>query len=150
MSGRSQESSHSGPSANGVQVPSIIGAVYVRLSIDRGSLQSQSSSLERLLPSCCPCTGLSLESMLSTIRSDRSHVSARPITSRSTAISPTRFSSRVNSSVSNQPSGNGPYTLYMTAIGDNKLPYGSLPRLLMAWISTEAVQTQSRELVAMR
>ena len=29
---------------------------------------------------------------------------------------------------------NGPYTLYMTAIGDNKLPYGSLPRLLMAWI----------------
>ena len=30
--------------------------------------------------------------------------------------------------------GNGPYTLYMTAIGDNKLPYGSLPRLLMAWI----------------
>ena len=43
--------------------------------------------------------------------------------------------------------GNGPYTLYMTAIGDNKLPYGSLPRLLMAWISTEAVQTQSRELV---
>ena len=43
--------------------------------------------------------------------------------------------------------GNGPYTLYMTAIGDNKLPYGSLPRLLMAWVSTEAVQTQSRELV---
>ena len=25
--------------------------------------------------------------------------------------------------------GNGPYTLYMTAIGDNKLPYGNLPRL---------------------
>ena len=24
--------------------------------------------------------------------------------------------------------GNGPYTLYMTAIGDNKLPYGSSPR----------------------
>ena len=43
--------------------------------------------------------------------------------------------------------GNGPYTLYMTAIGDNKLPYGNLPRLMPAWISTEAVQTQSRELV---
>ena len=43
--------------------------------------------------------------------------------------------------------GNGPYTLYMTAIGDNKLPYGNLPRLLLAWVSTEAVQTQSRVLV---
>ena len=42
---------------------------------------------------------------------------------------------------------NGPYTLYMTAIGDNKLPYGSLPRLLLAWVCTEAVQTQSRELI---
>ena len=42
---------------------------------------------------------------------------------------------------------NGPYTLYMTAIGDNKLPYGSLPRLLLAWVCTEAVRTQSRELV---
>ena len=31
--------------------------------------------------------------------------------------------------------------------GDNKLPYGNLPRLLMAWRSTEAVKTQSRELV---
>lgn len=40
--------------------------------------------------------------MSSTIRSDRSHVSARPITSRFTAISPTRFSSRVSNSVSNQ------------------------------------------------
>ena len=30
---------------------------------------------------------------------------------------------------------------------DNKLPYGNLPRLLMAWVSTEAVRTQSRELV---
>ena len=38
--------------------------------------------------------------------------------------------------------GNGPYTLYMTAIGDNKLPYGNLPRLLLAWVSTEAVQTR--------
>ena len=42
---------------------------------------------------------------------------------------------------------NGHYTLYMTAGGGCKLPYGSLPRLLMAWISTEAVRTQSCELV---
>ena len=42
---------------------------------------------------------------------------------------------------------NGPSTLYMTAIGDNKLPYGNLPRLLLAWISTEAVRTQSRVLI---
>ena len=42
---------------------------------------------------------------------------------------------------------NGPYTLYMTAGGGNKLPFGTLPRLLMAWVSTEAVRTQSRELV---
>ena len=42
---------------------------------------------------------------------------------------------------------NGPFTLYMNATADNKLPYGSLPRLLLAWISTEAVKTQSRELI---
>ena len=42
---------------------------------------------------------------------------------------------------------NGPYTLYMTAGGGGKLPYGNLPRLLLAWLSTEAVRTQSRELV---
>ena len=42
---------------------------------------------------------------------------------------------------------NGPYTLYMTAGGGCKLPYGNLPRLLLAWISTEAVRTQSRVLV---
>ena len=35
----------------------------------------------------------------------------------------------------------------MVAGADNKLPYGNLPRLLMAWVSTEAVRTQSRELV---
>ena len=29
----------------------------------------------------------------------------------------------------------------------NKLPFGNLPRLLLAWVSTEAVRTQSRELV---
>ena len=42
---------------------------------------------------------------------------------------------------------NGPYTLIMTAGGDNKLPFGNLPRLLLAWVCTEAVRTQSRELV---
>ena len=41
---------------------------------------------------------------------------------------------------------NGPYKLIMTATGDHKLPYGNLPRLLMAWLSTEAVRTQSREI----
>ena len=42
---------------------------------------------------------------------------------------------------------NGPYQLYMIAGGGNKLPFGNLPRLLLAWVSTEAVRTQSRELV---
>ena len=42
---------------------------------------------------------------------------------------------------------NGPYKLVMVAGADNKLPFGNLPRLLMAWISTEAVRTQSRELI---
>ena len=42
---------------------------------------------------------------------------------------------------------NGPYTLGMIAGLDNKLPYGNLPRLLLAWVCTEAVRTQSRELV---
>ena len=42
---------------------------------------------------------------------------------------------------------NGPYTLGMTAGVNNKLPYGNLPRLLLAWVSTEAVRTQRRELV---
>ena len=42
---------------------------------------------------------------------------------------------------------NGPYTLYMVAGGGNKLPYGTLPRLLLAWVCTEAVRTQSPELV---
>ena len=41
---------------------------------------------------------------------------------------------------------NGPYTLIMTATGNYKLPFGNLPRLLMAWVSTEAVRTQSREI----
>lgn len=42
---------------------------------------------------------------------------------------------------------NGPYTLYMVPGPGNKLPYGSIPRLLLAWLCTEAVRTQSRDLV---
>ena len=42
---------------------------------------------------------------------------------------------------------NGPYKLVMVAGADNKLPYGNLPRLLLAWVCTEAVRTQNRELV---
>ena len=42
---------------------------------------------------------------------------------------------------------NGPYKLVMVAGADNKLPYGNLPRLLLAWVSTEAVRTQSRVLI---
>jgi len=42
---------------------------------------------------------------------------------------------------------NGPYKLVMIAGADNKLPFGNIPRLLLAWVCTEAVQTQSRELV---
>ena len=42
---------------------------------------------------------------------------------------------------------NGPYTLVMTATGTAKLPFGILPRLLLAWVSTEAVRTQSPVLV---
>jgi hypothetical protein len=41
---------------------------------------------------------------------------------------------------------NGPYKLIMIAGGDNKLPFGNLPRLLLAWVCTEAVQTQSPKL----
>ena len=42
---------------------------------------------------------------------------------------------------------NGPYTLYMNATAGNKLPFGNLPRLLLAWLCTETVRTQSRELI---
>ena len=35
----------------------------------------------------------------------------------------------------------------MTAGLNNKLPYGNYPRLLLAWVCTEAVKTQSRVLV---
>lgn len=39
---------------------------------------------------------------------------------------------------------NGNYTLTMTAPPAIGLPYGSIPRLVMAWITTEAVRTKSR------
>ena len=42
---------------------------------------------------------------------------------------------------------NGPYRLYMQAGPETKLPYGNLPRLILAWVCSEAVRTQSRELV---
>ena len=42
---------------------------------------------------------------------------------------------------------NGPYSLVMIAGGKNKLPYGTLPRLLLFWMCTEAVHTQSPVLV---
>ena len=42
---------------------------------------------------------------------------------------------------------NGPYTLVMYAGVNQRLPYGTLPRLLMSWLSSEAVRTQRREIV---
>ena len=35
----------------------------------------------------------------------------------------------------------------MFSSGETKLPYGNFPRLLLAWVCTEAVRTQSRELI---
>ena len=40
---------------------------------------------------------------------------------------------------------NGPFTLVMSAARLNKLPYGNLPRLLLAWVCTEAVRGQLRK-----
>jgi hypothetical protein len=42
---------------------------------------------------------------------------------------------------------NGPYRLFMNAGTDNRLPYGSIPRLLLAWVATESVRTRKRDLV---
>ena len=42
---------------------------------------------------------------------------------------------------------NGPFKLIMSVSGDHKLPFGNLPRLLLAWVCTEAVRTQSRTLI---
>lgn len=41
---------------------------------------------------------------------------------------------------------NGNYTLRLLAPSDIGLPYGAVPRLLLAWVTTEAVKTRSREL----
>lgn len=41
---------------------------------------------------------------------------------------------------------NGNFTLSITAPSRIGLPYGSIPRLLLSWITTEAVQTKQREL----
>lgn len=41
---------------------------------------------------------------------------------------------------------NGAFTLTMMAPPKVGLPYGSVPRLLLAWITTEAVRTRSRDL----
>ena len=42
---------------------------------------------------------------------------------------------------------NGNYTMSMVAPKAIGLPYGTIPRLLLAWISTEAVRTKSRTLI---
>ena len=42
---------------------------------------------------------------------------------------------------------NGPFTLIMYSSGETKLPFGNFPRLLLAWVSTEAVRTQNRVLI---
>jgi hypothetical protein len=42
---------------------------------------------------------------------------------------------------------NGAFTLTIIAPPKVGLPYGSVPRLLLAWLTTEAVRTRSRELV---
>ena len=41
---------------------------------------------------------------------------------------------------------NGAFTLTLLAPPKIGLPYGTVPRLLLAWLTTEAVQTQSRDL----
>jgi hypothetical protein len=41
---------------------------------------------------------------------------------------------------------NGRFTLYMNAPPSVGLPYGSYPRLALAWLSTEAVRMRSREI----
>ena len=42
---------------------------------------------------------------------------------------------------------NGAFSMTMLARSDIGLPYGSMPRLVMSWITTEAVRTKERELV---
>jgi hypothetical protein len=42
---------------------------------------------------------------------------------------------------------NGAFRLTILAGQDTGLPYGSIPRLLIAWLTTEAVRTKQREIV---
>lgn len=42
---------------------------------------------------------------------------------------------------------NGAFKLTILADSEVGLPYGSIPRLLMSWITTEAVKTKQRELI---
>ncbi len=42
---------------------------------------------------------------------------------------------------------NGGFTLTMLAPSEIGLPYGNIPRLLIAWLTTEAVRTKQQELV---
>ncbi len=42
---------------------------------------------------------------------------------------------------------NGNLTISITALGNQPLPFGSYPRLLLAWLSTEAVRTREPEIV---
>src|ERR1039457_6256369 len=42
---------------------------------------------------------------------------------------------------------NGALRLVIQPGPDGALPYGSIPRLLLAWVTTEAVRTKERELV---
>lgn len=42
---------------------------------------------------------------------------------------------------------NGSFTMTMIALSVVGLPYGSVPRLLLAWLTTEAVRTKERELI---
>ena len=42
---------------------------------------------------------------------------------------------------------NGMFKLVILADSDIGIPYGSMPRLLLSWITTEAVKTKSRELI---
>jgi hypothetical protein len=42
---------------------------------------------------------------------------------------------------------NGNFKLHLSSLPNVGLPYGSVPRLLLAWLTTEAVRTKERELV---
>jgi len=42
---------------------------------------------------------------------------------------------------------NGAFTLSILAPGKIGLPYGTIPRLLLSWLTTEAVRTKEREIV---